>query len=85
MREIPKPNLQRFVDAIKELTDQACDRLQGVPRDDLQLVVVQALERGIELQRDVILVQEAETPLRPPPLEDEEEPTKPGFKLPKGI
>lgn len=86
MREVPKPDLQRFVDAVKQLTDLAADKLGGVPREQLQSVVVTAIEKGIELQREVILQQEQVTPMLPPPTEPPvsfEPPTTP--RLPRGI
>lgn len=85
MREIAKPDLQKFVDAIRELTDLACSEIPGAPREKLQLVVVQAIERGVSLQREVLINQEHVTPLLPPPTEpppDFEPPAAP--KLPRG-
>ncbi len=85
MREIAKPDLQKFVDAIRELTDLACQEIKAVPREDLQVVVVRAIERGVELQREVLIEQEHVTPLLPPPTEPPagfDAPTTP--KLPRG-
>jgi hypothetical protein len=86
MREIAKPDLRKLVDAIREEIDLACGDLPGVPREALQKIIVRALERGVTLQREVVLNQEHPTPLLPPQTEpplDFDPPQDP--KLPKGI
>lgn len=92
MKIVPKPDLRKLVDAINELTQLAVYTLEPITGTNynaekaLRQIVATAIERGINLQRDVVIVDhdEIDTPLLPPS-SDVPEHLPPPPKLPKGV
>jgi len=64
---IPRPELRQQVFAVHELEKLAEDLL-GLPgTPELRSLLAAAVDRGIELQRGILLAELVDTPLRPPP------------------
>lgn len=92
---VPKPDLQKLVDAVQETTELASELLSNaVPTALLQQIIAQAIERGVELQREALEIgveqDDVDTPLIPPPMSEhpggfEDEPTRRYRKLPRGV
>lgn len=86
---IPKPELHRIVDVIHEQTQLALDVLDaGVSTETVRVIIARAVESGIEMQREALMGEDAntlDTPLRPPS-SDIPPPLIPrASKLPRGV